>query len=245
MRSYIIPVFQALVVHALVIGAFTFNWESKSDRELTPPPQVVQAKVLTMADPVAARRAEEARKKAEAKRRAAEKRKREEAKRKAAEKKKAEAKKKAEEQKRAEEQRRREEAERQRQEQLALEAKQREDELALALEDELAAEQEEEDAIAAQSYIGLIKGVVIQNWHRPLSARNGMQTLLRVNLLPTGEVIDVIVLQSSGNEAFDRSAIQAVERAEKFEELQQLEPRVFDANFRSFKFLFNPQDLDR
>ena len=91
----------------------------------------------------------------------------------------------------------------------------------------------------------LIKQRVMDSWHIPLSARNGMKTLLKVNLLPTGEVINVSVVKSSGDEAFDRSAVQAVRRAEKFEELQQLEPRVFDANFRSFNFSFIPQDLDR
>jgi colicin import membrane protein len=69
--------------------------------------------------------------------------------------------------------------------------------------------------------------------------------VLNVNLLPTGEVINVTVVKSSGDEAFDRSAVQAVRRAEKFEELQQLEPRIFDANFRNFNFSFIPQDLDR
>ena len=36
-----------------------------------------------------------------------------------------------------------------------------------------------------------------------------MQALLRVYLVPTGEVVNVVVEESSGNEAFDRSALLA------------------------------------
>lgn len=269
MRSYIIPTLQALLVHVLVIGAFTVNWESDSEKELPPPPQVVQAKVLTMADPIAARRVEEAKKKAEAKRRAAEKRKREEAKRKAAERKKAEAKRKAEARKKAdakrkadelkkaeakklaeqkklaEEQRREAEAERLRQEQLALDAQRREEELAQALADEMAAAQEEDDRIAAQSYESLIRQRIMENWHIPLSARKGMVAKVAVYFLPTGEINTVSLQQSSGDDAFDRSAVLAVERVGKVEELQQLEPRVFDKFFRKRVIKFNPEDLER
>ena len=48
---------------------------------------------------------------------------------------------------------------------------------------------------------------------RPPSARNGMRCLLCVALLPTGEVLQVSVEETSGNEAFDNSAVRAVFRA--------------------------------
>lgn len=272
MRSYIIPVIQALLVHALVIGAFTFNWESDSDRELPPPPQVVQAKVLTMADPIAARKKEQAKKQADAKRKAdakkkaeakriadakkkAETKKKADAKRKADAKKKADeqkksdakkkadVKKKAEEQKRAEEQRRQQEAERQ--QQLAREAKLREQQLAQSLADEMADAQEEDDRVAAQSYEGLVRQRIMENWHIPLSARNGMIAKVVVHFLPTGEINTVALYKSSGDAAFDRSAVLAVERVGKIEELQQLEPRVFDKFFRKRIIKFRPEDLDR
>lgn len=272
-RSYIVPVFQALLVHALVIAAFTFNWESDTGKELPPPPQVVQAKILTMADPIAARKEtarkkEAARKKAEAKRRAAEKRKREEAKRKAAEKKKAEAKRKAEakkkadakkkseakkkadaEKKAAEEKAAQQRAEeKRRQEQLAREKAERlkqEQLLADSLADEIAAAQEEDDRIAAQSYDGLVRQRIMENWHIPLSARNGMVAKVVVHFLPTGEINTVALYKSSGDAAFDRSVVLAVQRVGKIEELQQLEPRAFDKYFRKRIIKFRPEDLDR
>jgi colicin import membrane protein len=82
---------------------------------------------------------------------------------------------------------------------------------------------------------------IIQNWSRPPSARNGMQVILRVYLVPTGEVVDVTVLEGSGNEAFDRSAIQAVRKAERFD--VPVDAEQFEKNFRQFSVLFKPDDL--
>ena len=58
-----------------------------------------------------------------------------------------------------------------------------------------------------------------------------------------GEVVSVQVLRSSGNSAFDRSAVNAVEKAGAFPELQQLPGREFEKTFRRFRLLFRPEDL--
>ncbi|HKK23869.1 MAG TPA: TonB family protein [Pseudohaliea sp.] len=95
----------------------------------------------------------------------------------------------------------------------------------------------------AASYAALIQRTVIGYWSRPPSARNGMEALLAVQLVPTGEVVSVSVLQSSGNAAFDRSAVLAVEKAERFPELANLPTREFEKTFRRFRLLFRPEDL--
>jgi colicin import membrane protein len=95
----------------------------------------------------------------------------------------------------------------------------------------------------AASYAALIQQTVINYWSRPPSARNGMEALLQIQLIPTGEVVSVSVLKSSGNSAFDRSAINAVEKAGSFPELQSLPPREFEKTFRRFRLLFRPEDL--
>ena len=51
------------------------------------------------------------------------------------------------------------------------------------------------------------------------------------------------LLKSSGNSAFDRSAINAVEKAGSFPELQKLPNREFEKTFRRFRLLFRPEDL--
>ena len=126
-----------------------------------------------------------------------------------------------------------------------------EDELrALAQQDlarSLAAEDEILNAATAEqmaaSYAALIQQTVVRYWSRPPSARNGMETLLQLQLIPTGEVVSVNVIKSSGNSAFDRSAVNAVEKAGAFPELQKLPPREFERTFRRFRLLFRPEDL--
>jgi TonB family protein len=95
----------------------------------------------------------------------------------------------------------------------------------------------------AASYAALVQQTVINYWSRPPSARNGMEALLAIQLIPTGEVVSVSVLKSSGNTAFDRSAINAVEKAGSFPELQNLPSREFEKTFRRFRLLFRPEDL--
>lgn len=126
------------------------------------------------------------------------------------------------------------------------------EELAAISRAELAAAVEEEDAprsvaVTAEemsaSYAALIRDTVVNYWSRPPSARNGMEALLAIQLVPTGEIVSVSVLRSSGSVAFDRSAMNAVEKAGSFPELKNLPPREFEQTFRRFQLLFRPEDL--
>lgn len=115
--------------------------------------------------------------------------------------------------------------------------------LARAVEQETALEATATAGEMAASYAALIQQTVVNYWSRPPSARNGMEALLAIQLIPTGEVVSVSVLKSSGNTAFDRSAINAVEKAGSFPELQSLPSREFEKTFRRFRLLFRPEDL--
>jgi colicin import membrane protein len=141
---------------------------------------------------------------------------------------------------RAEEQRRqRELAEAQRQQEVRDRERQREREAADAAAAELASSEFE----MVQSGTALIQQLVQESWSRPPSARNGMRAILQMRLLPTGELVDVSVTQSSGDPAFDRSAENAVYGAAPFRELQALPINVFNENFRSLSLIFEPEDL--
>ncbi len=105
---------------------------------------------------------------------------------------------------------------------------------------ELAADQ---DLSSAQSFRFGIYQRVVANWSRPPSARNGMQARLLVELIPTGAVVGVTVVESSGNSAFDRSAEAAVRKARAFDVPR--EPDLFERHFRRFSLLFKPEDLLR
>jgi len=115
---------------------------------------------------------------------------------------------------------------------------------ALDSEDEFLAD--EQSLQLAQGYQSYIQQRIIANWNRPLSARRGMETILSIQLVPTGQVVGVSVLKSSGNDAFDLSAQQAVKKVGRFDKLQQLSrqsPTVFEQNFRQFQLVFRPEDL--
>ena len=116
-----------------------------------------------------------------------------------------------------------------------------EDSLSLAIMDEQVGIRAVTDDEKAMAFVSQIQREIIQNWSRPPSARNGMQALLRVFLVPTGEVVNVVLEQSSGNDAFDRSALLAVRKAERF--VVPIQSRQFERNFREFEVLFRPEDL--
>ena len=113
---------------------------------------------------------------------------------------------------------------------------------------ELAAALDREDSAAgaeemSASYAASIRDTVESYWSAPPSARNGMQALLAIQLVPTGELVSVSVLRSSGSAAFDRSALNAVEKAAAFPELRNLPRREFERRFRRFQLLFRPETL--
>ena len=111
-------------------------------------------------------------------------------------------------------------------------------------ESENLAEAASSDAEAvAQSYRFGIYQKVVANWSRPPSARNGMEARLQVELVPTGDVVAVMLIESSGSAVFDQSAEAAVRKARRFE--VPPESAVFEQYFRRFTLLFKPEDLLR
>lgn len=116
-------------------------------------------------------------------------------------------------------------------------------ELAAAVEAEAATEVTVTAEEMSTSYAALIRDTVVSYWSRPPSARNGMEAMLAIQLVPTGEIVSVSILRSSGSVAFDRSAMNAVQKAASFPELQNLPGREFEKTFRRFQLLFRPEDL--
>jgi len=94
-----------------------------------------------------------------------------------------------------------------------------------------------------QAYTGVIHDLVQQNWSRPPSARNGMTTVLRIRMVPTGDILNVEIVTGSGDAAFDRAAETAINRVGRFTELQGMPTNMFNANFRTLLLTFRPEDL--
>jgi len=94
-----------------------------------------------------------------------------------------------------------------------------------------------------QSATAIIQLAVQQVWNRPPSARNGMRAILRIRMLPTGELLEARITESSGDPAFDRSAENAVFSAAPFIELRNLPITIFNSSFRTLSLIFQPEDL--
>ena len=137
-----------------------------------------------------------------------------------------------------------ERADKQRQEALAAE---RAKEEAAAKEKEqeaqrrAAAEQRSTQVVGdMQSYI---QGLLQKNWRIPATARNGMKAIIEINLFPNGQIDRVNIYESSGDLHFDRSAVQAVERVERFERIADVDPILFERRLRRVLVTFRPEGL--
>ncbi len=253
--SYRLPILVSLGLHGLLVAFVVVGWQSAQLPKQKVTPRYVEATLVTIqpktaeskkakkttkkvVDLTAKRREQERLKAAAKKKRLAKEKAERERLRKLAEKKKREEDAKQKKAKQLAEQKRQQQLERERQQRLAQEAAFAQ---AMAEEENWMAEQEQ--AASAQSYVALMAQRIEQNWSRPPSARRGMKCELQIQLVPTGEVINVTIVKSSGNSAFDRSAEQAVKRVGRFEELQQMPSDLFEQYFRQLTLVFNPQDL--
>ncbi|GMQ87203.1 MAG: hypothetical protein BMS9Abin08_0401 [Gammaproteobacteria bacterium] len=183
------------------------------------------------------KRKEEVKKKAEV-----ERKRKEEAKKKAEaeRKRKVEVKQKAEvERKRKEEAKKKVEAERKRkQEEARRKAAEQEMQARLAAEQERMASQR---LTAMQrmidEYVLYIQEKVQRSWIRPPDSGSGLSCTVEVRLIPSGEVVDVRIVRSSGNSAFDRSVEAAVFKASPLPVPPDVE--VME-KFRTIRFEFKP-----
>ena len=159
----------------------------------------------------------------------------------------------AERQRQQEEAERQAEAERKRQQEEAEAARQRElaeraaQANASSLESMISEEQQsianaEQAREAANGFKNLVRRYVEQSWNLPPSASRQLRAIVRIQLLPTGELVGATITQSSGDAAFDRSVINAVERAAPFREMSELDASV-QRQFREFNLDFNPEDI--
>ncbi|MRI35312.1 hypothetical protein EOPP23_20345 [Endozoicomonas sp. OPT23] len=266
-RGYGFPILVSVLLHALVVVVLLLNW-SDQEKVVIAPPKSIKASVVEITQPkikpksqvqpsrddkASKRTDDQARKKRleDRRRKAEEKRKKEialkrqkDAREKAQrEKEEAERKEKLRQKKLAEDKRRKQQEAQKHKDQERLRAAQEQKARESALL--AAAEQEEKDLSQADYYTGVLRGLVAQQWNRPPSARNNMLAVVQLKLSPFGDLLSVRLVTGSGDEAYDRSVIQAVKLAAPFPELKKLERRVFNNYFKTINFRFRPEDLVR
>ncbi len=100
----------------------------------------------------------------------------------------------------------------------------------------LLAEQNKQATITATA---AIQQKVIGRWIKPVSSVKGMSCTVRVKLLPSGDVMDAVVVASSGDSVFDRSAENAVRKASPLP--VPASRALFAKYFKEFTFRFKPE----
>ena len=91
-----------------------------------------------------------------------------------------------------------------------------------------------------EKYSYLIQRQVRENWKRPKNINQSLKTEIQINLVPTGEILSASVIKSSGNKAFDESAMSAILKVKSFEGLT-MQMQLFDQHFRKFTLVFTPE----
>ena len=122
--------------------------------------------------------------------------------------------------------------------QLEKEEKQRQEKIAQAKRAEQQKRRAKYEQSEVSKFTGLIKSKITRKWIFPASYQKGMKCKILVRLIPSGDVVSVRVIQSSGNSAFDRSVEMAVNKASPLP-VPKSSTGLFD-HFREVEFLFDP-----
>jgi len=261
--SYLIAFGASAALHIVLAVALSGDW-SQPAPEYREPPKSIQVTLVDLAEHQRLKQAEKD-KAAAAKRKQHEAKRREQRKKEQQRKKAAEQKRKQQEAQRQAKLKAEADRKRSRQAQLDKQAQKRKefeaqaqrlrDERDKQQEQQRAAEQAAADAEAQQqadyeeseivgAYTNYIVNAVAAVWSRPPSARNNMQVTLQIDLVPSGRMINVRTIESSGNAAYDQSAVRAVRNAD-FSKLKDIDPVIFENNFRILIIKLRPEDLYR
>ena len=265
-HGYSLPVLLSLALHGVLLVLLLAGWQQTSQKKIVPPAHIVaslveQPKAKPQPQPPKPSVDREAQRRVE-QQRAAERKRQEEARQAEARRKEQQRQKELalKREKEKQEQVRRETEAREREQQRQREAerkkqleedRRKKQEMLQRLEQErleeemMAQAQAEHDQQQVAQYSALIKSLASQYWNRPPSARNNMVAEVRISLSPFGDLLDITLVQSSGNEPFDRSVMQAIRNAAPFSEFRNLDRRIFDDYFRRITIRFRPEDLVR
>ena len=96
--------------------------------------------------------------------------------------------------------------------------------------------EQKEISIYAQQIISTIENA----WIKPKNIPQGLIANLRLTIRPSGRIIKVDLIKSSGNIRFDNSALQAVRRVETFNFFNSISKSLFEKEFQKISISFNP-----
>ena len=96
--------------------------------------------------------------------------------------------------------------------------------------------EQQEIAMYAQRVISTIEDA----WMKPRNIPENLVANLRLKIRPSGRIIGVDLIKSSGNIRFDNSVLQAVRRVEVFNFFNSIAKTLFEKEFQVMSISFNP-----
>ena len=96
--------------------------------------------------------------------------------------------------------------------------------------------EQQEISMYAQRIISTIEDA----WMKPRNIPENLVANLRLKIRPSGRIIGVDLIKSSGNIRFDNSVLQAVRRVEVFNFFNSIPKTLFEKEFRVISISFNP-----
>ncbi|MFV2057373.1 MAG: cell envelope integrity protein TolA [Thiohalomonadales bacterium] len=98
-----------------------------------------------------------------------------------------------------------------------------------------------ENMTRVQRISAMIKQRITENWRRSTvaSQKKDLSCVISVRLLPTGEVINVEIIKSSGDDVFDKSVVNAVWKSSPFP--LDIEDRDIFDQYRELEINFAPK----
>lgn len=84
----------------------------------------------------------------------------------------------------------------------------------------------------------IIDGILI-HWKSPETSNDTLETIVNIRLVPTGRMVGVNIIKSSGNNSFDKRIEMALFKVEQFKGLISMDSKMFEENFRSLQLRFS------
>ena len=110
------------------------------------------------------------------------------------------------------------------------------------LEDQIAETKLLKERREVQITIALIQDRINSIWKKPSLGNKNIQSEFVINLAPSGEILSFDLISSSGDKVFDESALAALSSISFITEVNGLERKYFERNFRSFNLVFKSKN---
>ena len=84
----------------------------------------------------------------------------------------------------------------------------------------------------------IIQKKFIELWNKPFVLNEDIKVSIKIKLAPSGEILSKTLIESSGNDKFDDSAMKAVSKISFLKEVSNLRRDDFERYFREINLVF-------